>query len=122
MQVKEIFKTEPCSDIELNIANYLDFFYHAGQDERQESIREEPEYNENILWENYAYAAAIVEKLCADFNLEYPDWIYAEKYFLKDPWFPSLIKGKARIYLMLYSPVEFLRRNIYVSENVLTRA
>jgi|SRR5665647_77599 len=121
MQVKEIFNIYPDTDIELNISNYLDYFYYASQDERQASINEEPWYNKEISCENYAYVAAMVEKLCTDFSLQYPQWIFKDDYFLRDPWFPAYIKGRARIYLMLYSPVEFLRRNLYVSENVLTR-
>jgi hypothetical protein len=122
MQVKEIFNICPDTDIELNISNYLDYFYYASQDERQISINEEPQNNKDVSCENYAYVAAMVEKLCTDFSLQYPQWIFKDYYFLRDPWFPARIKGKARIYLMLYSPVEFLRRNLYVSENVLTRA
>ena len=121
MQVKEIFNISPGTDIELNISNYLDYFYCANQDERQVSMNEEPRYNKEISGENYAYVAAMVEKLCTVFLLEYPQWIFKDDYFLRDPWFPAFIKGRARIYLMLYSPVEFLRRNLYVSENVLTR-
>ena len=121
MKIKEIFNIYPGHDMELNISNYLDFFYHADQEARQDSVNEEPSYNEAISWENYAYAAAMVEKLCTDYSLEYPQWIFKEDYFLRDPWFPDYVKGRARIYLMLYAPIEFLRRNLYVSENVLTR-
>jgi hypothetical protein len=121
MQVKEIFNIYFDTDIELNISNYLDYFYYASQDERQTSINEEPRNNKDISYENYAYVAAMVEKLCTDFSLQYPQWIFKDNYYLRDPWFPARIKGRARIYLMLYSPVEFLRRNLYVSENVLAR-
>ncbi|PKM77575.1 MAG: hypothetical protein CVU90_06925 [Firmicutes bacterium HGW-Firmicutes-15] len=121
MQVKEIFNIYIDTDIELNISNYLDYFYYASQDERQTSINEEPHNNKDISCENYAYVAAMVEKLCTDFSLQYPQWIFKDNYFLSDPWFPARIKGRARIYLMLYSPIEFLRRNLYVSENVLAR-
>jgi hypothetical protein len=119
MKVKDILIPE--ADIELNIGNFLDSFYHADEQERQASIYEEPIYNRGIAWENYAYVAAMVEKLCNDYGLEAPDWIYKDEYYLQEPWFPPFIKGKARIYLMLYSPVEFLQRNLYVSENVLSR-
>ncbi|MDD3270023.1 MAG: hypothetical protein PHX14_11955 [Syntrophomonadaceae bacterium] len=121
MRVKEIFDVYPGTDIELNISNFLDYFYCATQAERQASINEEPQLSKNISCENYAYVAAMVEKLCTDFSLQYPEWIFKDDYFLTKPWFPAGIKGKARIYLMLYSPMEFLRRNLYVSENVLTR-
>ncbi len=121
MRVKDIFNISPGDDIELNISNYLDFFYHACQEERQDSMKEEPSYNIVIPRENYAYVAAMLEKLCNDYSLQYPPWILKEEYFLREPWFPDYVKGKARIYLMLYAPVEFLRRNLYVSENVLTR-
>jgi hypothetical protein len=121
MKIKEIFNIYPGDDIELNISNYLDFFYHADQETRQVSVNEEPSCNDNISRENYAYVAAMVEKLCTDYSLQYPQWIFKGDYFLRDPWFPDYVKGRARIYLMLYAPIEFLRRNLYVSENVLTR-
>lgn len=44
MQVKDIFYKYPDADIELNISNYLDFFYQASQEERQVSINKEPPY------------------------------------------------------------------------------
>ena len=121
MQVKDIFNVMDKEAIDYNIANFLDYFYHVDKDEQQMIIMEEPQYNEYASSADYAYVAAMVEKLCQDYGLNYPSWILKNEYFLKEPWFPPYVKGKARIYLMLYSPLAFLRRNIFVSENAISR-
>ena len=121
MRVIDIFRVNDKGAVDYNIANFLDYFYHAEKDERQTIIIDEPTGNEFVEPADYAYVAAMVEKLCQDYDLECPEWVFKDKYFLKEPWFPPYVKGKARIYLMLYSPVAFLRRNIFVSENALTR-
>lgn len=121
MKIKDIFNVNDKNAIDYNVSNFLDCFYASTKQEQQDIIMEEPLYNKHTLPEDYAYVAAMAEKLCHDYELEYPDWIFKDEYFLKEPWFPPNVKGKARIYLMLYSPVEFLRRNFFVSENAITR-
>lgn len=120
--VKEISEEPQFKTI--HIGNFLDDFRRSSNEKRIRGIRREPKKYTNVTKEDYAYIAAMVEKLCVDNNIQPPKWVFKEEYFLKDPWFPEKIRefSRMRIVLMIESPVEFKKRNLFVSRNALTRA
>lgn len=68
-----------------------------------------------------AYLAATAEELARQFNLPLPEWTLAEERKLRRPWFASPMAA-LRAVLILESPAGFRARNLFVSENALSRA
>jgi hypothetical protein len=68
-----------------------------------------------------AYLAATAEELARRFNFPCPAWTSAEKRALHQPWFASPLSA-LRAVLLLESPPAFRARNLFVSENALSRA
>ena len=68
-----------------------------------------------------AYLAATAEWLAWKFNLEPPRWVFDEVRWLRRPWFASQL-ASMRAALLLESPAPFRSRNLFVSENALSRA
>lgn len=67
------------------------------------------------------YLAATAEELAREFKLPLPIWVDAESRKLHRPWFASSLSAM-RAVLLLESPPAFRSRNLFVSENALTRA
>ena len=67
-----------------------------------------------------AYLAATAEKLARDRAIPFPRWARNPERALRVPWFASE-KGSLRALLIRESPPEFRCRNLFVSENALTR-
>jgi hypothetical protein len=68
-----------------------------------------------------AYLAATAEELARKFDLPMPNWIFTEARKLHRPWFASNL-ASLRAVLLLESPAGFRSRNLFVSENALSRA
>jgi hypothetical protein len=68
-----------------------------------------------------AYIAATAEELARRFELPQPDWTVGEDRQLRNPWFASPL-AELRAVLLLESPPAFRARNLFVSENALSRA
>jgi hypothetical protein len=68
-----------------------------------------------------AYLAATAEWLAWKFNLQPPRWTLDETRSLRRPWFASQL-ASMRAVLLLESPAAFRSRNLFVSENALSRA
>lgn len=68
-----------------------------------------------------AYLAATAEWLAWKFNLQPPRWAFDESRSLRRPWFASQLSSM-RAVLLLESPAAFRSRNLFVSENALSRA
>lgn len=68
-----------------------------------------------------ALVASMVHKLCNDYHLTPPKWVFDPEFYLEDVYFSGNIEGKARIRLLVESPPEFKLRNVFVSENSLMR-
>lgn len=68
-----------------------------------------------------AYLAATAEWLAWKFNLKPPAWAFDESRSLRRPWFASEL-ASLRAVLLLESPAAFRSRNLFVSENALSRA
>ena len=104
------------------LANFLDEFY-AAADAR--ALVETPILLASALGETGqvqdAYLAATAEELACRHGFPIPTWVAAETRKLRRPWFASPLAA-LRAVLLLESPVAFRARNLFVSENALTRA
>jgi len=101
--------------------DFLDEFYTADHEDKQSMILQEPRHYGTISNQIYAYIAAMVDYLCNKYELLKPDWIFNNSYYLQDPYFAHDFKNDMRIILLIESPLEFKIRNVFVSENALTR-
>lgn len=68
-----------------------------------------------------AYLAATAEWLAWKFDLTPPKWAFDQTRTLRRPWFASSLSA-LRAVLLIESPAAFRSRNLFVSENALTRA
>ncbi len=68
-----------------------------------------------------AYLAATAEELARRFELPWPGWTLTEDRQLHRPWFATPLAA-VRAVLLLESPPAFRSRNLFVSENALSRA
>jgi len=68
-----------------------------------------------------AYIAATAEELARRFSLPQPGWTVGEERQLHRPWFASPLAA-LRAVLLLESPPAFRARNLFVSDNALSRA
>ncbi|MCX7015862.1 MAG: hypothetical protein NTW86_25460 [Candidatus Sumerlaeota bacterium] len=103
------------------LANFLDEFLAAPD---QAALAETPDllaprFGETGQVED-AYLAATAEELARSFHLSLPRWADAEERKLRRPWFASPL-ASLRAALLLESPAGFRSRNLFVSENALTR-
>jgi hypothetical protein len=67
-----------------------------------------------------AYLAATAEELARRFELPLPAWTAVDERKLRKPWFASPLAA-LRAVLLLESPAGFRSRNLFVSENALSR-
>jgi hypothetical protein len=104
------------------LANFLDEFYSAPS---SSALAVEPARLASRFADlgrvQDAYLAATAEELARQFNLQRPTWIDAETRKLHRPWFASSLAA-LRAVLLLESPAAFRSRNLFVTENALTRA
>jgi len=68
-----------------------------------------------------AYLAATAEWLAWRYNMAAPTWAFGSSRSLHRPWFASTLKS-LRVVLLWESPAPFRSRNLFVSENALSRA
>ena len=103
------------------LANFLDEFYAAP---KREALAVEPRLLAPQFGElghvQDAYLAA-AEELARAFQLPVPAWTTGAARKLHHPWFASPLAA-LRAVLLLESPAGFRARNLFVSENALTRA
>jgi hypothetical protein len=106
---------------DLCLANFLDEFYYAPN---AEALNGPPILLEPTLGEpgrvQDAYLAATAEELARAYKLPLPRWSEVEARKLHRPWFASDLAG-LRAVLLLESPPGFRSRNLFVSENALSR-
>lgn len=104
-----------------HLADFLDQFY---LERRKEMLLEEPERLEGKITDGGvadAYFAATAVYLARLIMFNPPAWAWQESRKLKYPWFAS--PGRAiRATLIVESPAPFRERNLFVSENALSRA
>jgi hypothetical protein len=104
------------------LANFLDAFYAAPN---AAALMLEPEWLAPTLGElgqvQDAYLAATAEQLACDHGLPIPAWVMSDERKLHRPWFASSLAA-LRTVLLLESPAAFRARNLFISENALSRA
>ena len=104
-----------------HFADFLDQFY---LERRREMLTEEPRRLEGRIEEGNvadAYLAATAVALAREIHVNPPSWAWQESRKLRTPWFAS--QGNAvRATLLAESPAPFRERNLFVSENALSRA
>lgn len=111
------------NDFSLSLRGFLDVFYSCKDDKDKmfDLIKREPKYYKNVRDYQYAMCAATANKLANDYDLEVPDWVWKDRYYMKKMYFGNVRKGRLRMYNMLYSPAEFKHRGLFVDENILMR-
>jgi len=106
---------------DLCLREFLDEFYRQPA---QAALNPEPGLLREALpakGEVYdAYLAATAEALANHAGLDTPNWAYAAGRKLHHPWF-ALTLASLRAVLLLESPAAFRSRNLFVSENALSR-
>jgi hypothetical protein len=107
---------------DLSLANFLDEFYARPSQEAVETSPAllAPKFND-IGRVRDAYLAATAEELARKHNLVLPRWTEDESRKLHQPWFASTL-ASLRAVLIHESPPAFRSRNLFVSENALSRA
>jgi hypothetical protein len=104
------------------LANFLDEFY-AGPNEA--ALADTPALLAprfgNTGRVQDAYLAATAEELARRYDLPPPDWAASAERSLHKPWFATPLAA-LRAVLLLESPPAFRARNLFVSENALSRA
>lgn len=111
------------NDFSLSLRGFLDVFYSCKDDKDKmfALIKQEPQYYKNVPDYQYAMCAATANKLANDYDLEVPDWVWKDRYYMKEMYFGNVRKGRLRMYNMLYSPAEFKHRGLFMDENILMR-
>lgn len=104
------------------LANFLDGFYAAPD---AQAFRDAPELLAPRLGAlgrvQDAYLAATAEELARRYDFALPAWTDTSDRKLRQPWFASPLAA-LRAVLLLESPPGFRARNLFVSENALSRA
>ena len=104
-----------------HVAEFLDQFY---LERRSEMLAKEPARLAGRIAEGDiadAYLAAVAVDLARLMRVHPPRWAAQADRKLSTPWFAS--RGRAiRARLLLESPAPFRERNLFVSENALSRA
>ena len=104
------------------LANFLDDFYATP---RAEALLECPSLLAPQLGKagqiQDAYLAATAEHLAGRHSLPFPMWTLDETRQLHVPYFATP-QASVRAVLLLESPAAFRSRNLFVSENALSRA
>jgi hypothetical protein len=103
------------------LANFLDEFYAAPNSSALSDTPSllAPQFGDAGRVQD-AYLAATAEELARRFDLPLPVWTLGEQRQLHRPWFATPLAA-LRAVLLLESPPAFRSRNLFVSENALSR-
>lgn len=108
----------------LAIGDFLDDWRFTDPADRMNLVREsiapvDVENTELLRWA--AFCAAMVEWLCWQDNLPFPEWTSRVEYRLAEPWF--LYPGDLlRAWQLTSTPAPFKMRNIFGGDQMLSRA
>ena len=80
---KVIQNTMVDSEFHIHLGNFLDEFYRATRQQKQNMLVDSPLlFAEEVNIEFIAYVAATAHKLANDYNLEVPPWVFEKKCLL----------------------------------------
>jgi hypothetical protein len=104
------------------LANFLDEFYTAPNAAALTDTPAllAPQFGDTGRVQD-AYVAATPEELARQFSFPLPAWTAGEERRLRQPYFATSL-ASLRAVLLLESPPAFRARNLFVSENALSRA
>jgi hypothetical protein len=106
----------------LALGDFLDRFYaHPAPESLEQEPRRLAAEGEREGEVRDAYLAATAEWLAMKFGFPTPEWAKEPTRALRRPWFAVPYAG-FRATLLLESPISFRCRNLFVTENALTRA
>ena len=105
------------------LGNFLDNFYRCStsETERHNMIKDEPPFADCVSQRDKAFVAGMAHKLCEDYHVKKPLWMFKDEYFLKEPYFSNDAQNELRLVLLRESPAQFRIRNIFTSANTLDR-
>jgi len=114
-------RTEQCDEFDFHVAEFLDQFY---LERRPEMLEEEPallraKFDRGEISD--AYLAATAVSLARLIGHVPPPWSRKPERSLRYPWFAHP-GSSLRATLLAESPAPFRERNLFVSENALSRA
>jgi hypothetical protein len=121
MTINEIFEEEFCQGRDFSFAwrIFLDQFYASADEQRKELIKTAPDCLNDRR--HLSYCAAGIHKLCREYGLALPEWIKDKSLILDEPYFPGANTDLLKLVCLVESPPEFKMRNIFTTENALTR-
>jgi hypothetical protein len=121
MNINDILKKELSEGREFSFAwrIFLDQFYISSAEQRLALIQFAPTCLKDHR--HLAYSAAGVHKLCREHELSIPSWVRDGSFILDEPYFPGATTDLLRLVCLVESPPEFKMRNIFTTENVLSR-
>lgn len=104
--------------------NFLDFFYYSMSNEERAAAIAKPPIGEERHPIDAAKLAATVERLCHLYDLDVPEWVMDDKYILPEPYFgePYPRIEEYRTILAQESLPEFVKRNLFLGDNCMSRA
>jgi hypothetical protein len=124
VKIKDLYKkvSEDEEGFRVHIADFLDEFYASGDFDKKKLFEEEVDLEAKLASDyQRAFIAAMTEKLCRDYGIDIPNWVYLDEFRLKKPFFLLNAKGDYQAYLIMDTPVEFKVRNIFIPGVSLTR-
>jgi hypothetical protein len=103
------------------IGDFLDDWRRSAIEDRRELINEPITPVSTLELQRWAaFCAAMVEWLCWQDGIEFPEWTDQEIYVLQEPWF--LYKGwRLRAWQLATTPAPFKMRNIFGGDRMLDR-
>jgi hypothetical protein len=108
-------------------SDFMDEFYHADKKDRQSFIDfEPPEIISSLIKDvDVVLIAGMAERFAHLYGLKVPAWVENSKYFNPIPdycgWGEEQLSDDHKRAFQNHTPDEFSRRNLYVSENCLSR-
>jgi len=98
---------------------FLDQFYSSTNEQMSLLVQSVPKCLDDPR--QLAYCAAGVHKLSREYQLDVPDWVKDKSLVLDEPYFPGATTDLLKLVCLVESPPEFKMRNIFTTENVLSR-
>ena len=101
---------------------FLDDYKRASIEDKILLIQDAPIQTADRPVHYEALLAAVCESLAKQDGIPIPEWVYEQRYYLKEPVFAfnTTIPGH-REYLLETTPEEFLSRNVIFGDNVMSR-